>query len=151
MTKNAIEKQIEINAPRRKVWQALTKAEKFGQWFCVDFRGHEFEAGKPIVGQTTYPGYEHIVSTFNIKDIKPETYFSMTWHPYAIDMDKDYSSEIPTLVEYELSDLGDGTLLKVKESGFDNLPSARRDEAFKMNEGGWEEQLQNIKRYVCGQ
>ena len=72
----------------------------------------------------------------------------MTWHPYAIEAGVDYSQEIPTLIEYELSKSGEGTILKVTESGFDNIPAARRDEAFRMNSGGWEEQLQNIKNYV---
>ena len=148
MSKNIIEKQIEIHAPVPKVWQALTTAAQFGEWFCVNFKGAEFEAGKSIVGQTTYPGYEHIVTTFNIKEIKPEFYFSMTWHPYAIEVGVDYSHEIPTLIEYELHKTQKGTLLKVTESGFDHIPAARRDEAFRMNDGGWEEQLENIKNYV---
>jgi hypothetical protein len=34
------------------------------------------------------------------------------------------------------------------ESGFDKRPIARRAEAFRMNEGGWAEQIKNIERYV---
>ena len=34
------------------------------------------------------------------------------------------------------------------ESGFDAIPSARRDEAFRMNDGGWTEQVKNIEQYV---
>jgi hypothetical protein len=43
----------------------------------------------------------------------------------------------------------DGTLLTVTESGFQKLPPERRAEAFRMNEGGWAEQLQNIERHVA--
>jgi hypothetical protein len=39
-------------------------------------------------------------------------------------------------------------LLTVTESGFDQIPEARRARAFEMNSGGWAEQLQNIARYV---
>ena len=35
------------------------------------------------------------------------------------------------------------------ESGFDRLPAARRAEAFRMNEGGWTEQMKNIERHVA--
>ena len=58
-------------------------------------------------------------------------------------------SIIPTLlVEFELSEAKEGTLLTVVESGFDKLPANRRDEAFRMNDGGWTGQLKNIAAYV---
>jgi hypothetical protein len=34
------------------------------------------------------------------------------------------------------------------ESGFDKIPAARRSEAFQMNDGGWAQQMGNIKVYV---
>jgi hypothetical protein len=42
-----------------------------------------------------------------------------------------------------------GTRLTVVESGFDRIPASRRDEAFRMNEGGWEEQMKNVEQYVA--
>jgi hypothetical protein len=74
---------------------------------------------------------------------------SFTWHPYAIDPDEDYSAEAPTLVEFTLEKSARGTLLRVVESGFDRLPNNRRLEAFRMNEGGWDEQLRNISRHLA--
>jgi hypothetical protein len=44
--------------------------------------------------------------------------------------------------------MADGTLLRVVESGFDRLPKKRRNEAFRMNEGGWRVQIENIARHV---
>jgi hypothetical protein len=35
------------------------------------------------------------------------------------------------------------------ESGFERIPLARRAEAFRMNDGGWAAQLENIERYVA--
>ena len=80
--------------------------------------------------------------------IEPERLFSFTWHPYAVDPDVDYSSETPTLVEFTLETIAGGTLLRVVESGFDNIPRKRRLEALRMNDGGWSEQVQNIARYA---
>jgi hypothetical protein len=74
--------------------------------------------------------------------------FSFHWHPYAIDPNVDYSQEPPTLVEFELEPTATGTLLTVSESGFDAIPASRRDEAFRMNEGGWTAQLTNIEKHV---
>ena len=62
----------------------------------------------------------------------------------------DYSKEQPTLVEFTLEKTASGTRLRVVESGFDKLPGHRRDVAFRSNEGGWAEQVQNIARYLEG-
>jgi hypothetical protein len=39
-------------------------------------------------------------------------------------------------------------VLKIIESGFDKVPAHRREEAFRMNDGGWTQQVQNIKAHV---
>jgi hypothetical protein len=41
-----------------------------------------------------------------------------------------------------------GTRLSIVESGFDKLPPHRRDEAFRMNDGGWSQQIRNIAQHV---
>jgi hypothetical protein len=89
--------------------------------------------------------------TFEIQVVRlqPETLFGFTWHPYAIDPKVDYSQETPTLVEFRLQKSATGTLLTLTESGFDKIPAHRRDEALRMNTGGWDAQLQNIERYVA--
>jgi hypothetical protein len=40
-------------------------------------------------------------------------------------------------------------LLLLTESGFDKIPGDRRLEAFRMNDGGWTEQMKNIENYVA--
>ena len=54
-----------------------------------------------------------------------------------------------TLVEFELKDVDGGTLVTVVESGFDQVPEWRRLDAFRMNSGGWDIQMQNIERHVA--
>ncbi len=83
-----------------------------------------------------------------MKTLEPEHYFSFTWHPYAIDANQDYSQETPTLVEFTLTETKAGTRVRVIESGFDKIPAHRRDEAFRMNEGGWAAQIKNIRNHV---
>ena len=144
---NQIEKRIEIAAPVSRVWQALTDSRQFGEWFRVKMDGL-FVAGQPLSGQITHPGYEHLRMEIMVKAIEPEKFFSYTWHPYAIDPKVDYTKEEPTLVEFRLQPTAVGTLLTVTESGFDKIPSARRAEAFKSNDGGWAQQMKNIEAYV---
>jgi hypothetical protein len=81
--------------------------------------------------------------------MEPEQLFSFTWHPYAIDPNTDYSKETPTVVEFRLEKTPTGTLLLLTESGFDKIPSDRRGEAFRMNDGGWARQMQNIETHVA--
>jgi uncharacterized protein YndB with AHSA1/START domain len=142
-----IEKNIELKAPVSRVWTALTDYRQFGTWFRVDFDG-PFVEGKRTRGRNTYPGYESVCMDLVVEKIEPQSYFAYKWHPYAIKPDVDYSQETPTLVEFRLKPIAGGTLLSVRESGFDAVPAHRRDEAFRMHEGGWGTQLANIEAYV---
>jgi uncharacterized protein YndB with AHSA1/START domain len=143
-----IEKTIELNAPVSRVWRALTDYREFGKWFRVNIDG-PFLAGQVSRGHITYPGYEHIKWEAVVQTIEPERLFSFTWHPYAVDPAKDYTSEKPTLVEFTLEKTNSGTLLVVRESGFEQIPGDRRLEAFRMNDGGWSEQIKNIEHHVA--
>ena len=142
-----IEKQIELKAPRARVWRALTDYQEFSEWFGVDLES-PFLPGQISRGQITHPGYEHVQIEVVVQTLEPEHNFSYTWHPYPVEPGVDYSKEPSTLVEFRLEETSDGTLLTVTESGFQKLPASRRAEAFRMNEGGWAEQLENIKRHV---
>jgi uncharacterized protein YndB with AHSA1/START domain len=143
-----IEKRIELKAPVSRVWRALTDHRAFGEWFRVKLDG-PFVPGQVSRGHITYPGYEHLQWEAVVQKMEPEQLFSFTWHPYAVDLKIDYSTETPTLVEFRLEKIATGTLLVLTESGFDKIPSDRRLEAFRMNEGGWTEQMKNIQSYVA--
>jgi uncharacterized protein YndB with AHSA1/START domain len=142
-----IEKEIVVRAPRAKVWRAITDSREFGKWFRAEMED-ELVPGKQTRGRITYPGYEHLTFDVQVERMEPEHLFSMRWHPYAIDPQQDYSHEPTTLVTFELEEVPQGTRIKVTESGFDQIPLARRAEAFRMNSQGWAEQLQNIARHV---
>jgi uncharacterized protein YndB with AHSA1/START domain len=142
-----IEKKVELKAPISKVWKAISNPSEFGEWFRVKFET-PFIPGQVCKGRLTYPGYEHYPFEITVREMKPEYYFSFNWHPYAVDLERDYSSEKPTLVELRLKEVGEATVLSIVESGFEQVPQDRREEAFQMNEGGWSQQIENIKAYV---
>jgi len=146
-----IERDIDIKAPRTRVWRALADAGEFGSWFGVNLQGQSFVAGERVRGHITHPGYEHLQFEARVERVEPERLLSFYWHPYAIDPAVDYNQEEPTLVTFTLQDLPDqGTRLTVVESGFDKVPAARRQEAFRMNSQGWDAQVGNIARHVGG-
>jgi uncharacterized protein YndB with AHSA1/START domain len=144
---NRIEKRIELKAPVSRVWRALTDYREFGEWFRVKLEG-PFVPGQVSRGHILHPGYEHVKWEAVVQKMEPESLFSFTWHPYSVEPKVDYAKETPTLVEFRLEKTSGGTLLLLTESGFDEVPSYRRDEAYRMNEGGWSAQMKNIESYV---
>ena len=147
MKENRIEKRITMKAPLSKVWRALTDHREFSTWFRVNLEG-PFVVGQKAKGNITYPGYEHIRFEAEVQKMEPQHFFSYTWHPAAIEKGVDYSQEPSTLVEFRLEETPEGTVLTVTESGFEKVPAHRRAEAYRMNDGGWTAQMENISRHV---
>lgn len=151
MSSDRIERSIVLQAPRSRVWQALTNAPELGQWFGAKLQGQVFAPGQRACGQITYPGCEHVQFDVVVERQEPETFFSWRWHPYPMGEGYDANAEPTTLLEFTLEDTADGgTRLTVVESGFDRIPAHRRDEAWRMNSGGWQEQMHNIAAHVDG-
>ncbi len=165
-----IEKRVTLRAPVSRVWRAIVDAQEFGRWFGVKLEG-DFVAGKRIIGtfdeglnEAAILDYQKTLglspSKVKLPDkntvfctvdrIEPERYFSFRWIPYGIDAEVDPQNEPTTLVEFRLEKVTDGTLLTIVESGFDRVPAKRRERAFRMNEGGWAAQAENIRKYVEG-
>ncbi len=143
-----IKKQIQLAAPRGRVWRAITDAAEFGEWFGCKLDG-AFTVGQSTYGKITEPpGFEYLVMELQVVQMDAEHAFAFRWHPYAIERGVDYSAEPTTLVEFVLEEKHGGTLLTISESGFEHIPEARRAEAFRMNEGGWKIQAENVARHV---
>jgi uncharacterized protein YndB with AHSA1/START domain len=158
MNTNEIRKTILLNAPRARVWRALSDSQEFGSWFGMKFDS-PFSAGATLSGiivPTTVDAevaaaqkpYEGLTCKITIEQMEPERLFSFRWHPYAIDPGIDYSAEPTTLVEFTMEDTPDGVMLTVTESGFDQIPLARRATAFTANEQGWSMMMNIIQKYV---
>jgi uncharacterized protein YndB with AHSA1/START domain len=164
-----IEKRVTLRASVSRVWRAITDSQEFGKWFGFKLEG-AFEPGRAMKG--TFEGQldegeireaqksmgvapsgiklPPPASTFcTVERIEPERYFSFRWIPYGIDADiVDLASEPTTLVEFKLEPAPEGTQLTIVESGFDRVPEKRRLRAFRMNDGGWAAQGENLKKYV---
>jgi len=146
---DSLERTVDLAAPIARVWRALTDHVEFGSWFRVAIEA-PFAVGETATGFITHKGYEHVRWAARIVAMDAPRRFAFTWHPYAVDPAVDYEAEEPTLVEFRLEPLGQGTRLTLTESGFDRIPAHRRDEAFRMNGGGWTAQMDNIRAHVDG-
>jgi uncharacterized protein YndB with AHSA1/START domain len=159
MTADRIEKNILLRAPRKRVWRALSDSTEFGTWFGMKFDG-PFVPGarmRGVIVPTTVNAEvakaqkEHEGKAFEItiEKIEPERLFSFRWHPHAVERGVDYSSEPTTLIVFLLEEMADGVMLTVTESGFDQIPLARRAKAFTANEQGWGMVVHLIEEYLA--
>jgi uncharacterized protein YndB with AHSA1/START domain len=149
VTTDRIEKRITLRHPRSKVWRALTDAKEFGKWFGAVFT-EPFAPGGRTRGRITHKGYEHMTMDVIIERMEPERLFSWRWHPGAAEPGETFSEEPSTLVVFELQEVPGGTLLTVVESGFDQIPLARRAKAYRENDEGWTAQMTAIEGYLAG-
>lgn len=163
-----IEKQILLRAPVPRVWRALTDVEEFGAWFGVRL-DEPFAPGRTVTGRFVVLPDEEVFEEYQraqglqpakvaiptgsivfctVETMEPQRYFSFRWIPYSIDAECDPAQEPTTLVEFRLEAVAEGTRLTIVESGFERVPAHRRERAFRMNDGGWGAQIENVKRYV---
>jgi len=158
MNTDRIEKKILLRASPQRIWRALSDSAEFGYWFGVKFDG-PFAPGASVHGFITTTKVDAEVAAaqkphegkpfdITIEQMEPEKLFSFRWHPFAIEPGVDYSGEPATLVVFALEQVEDGVMLTITESGFDQIPLARRAKAFSANDGGWSMVVKLIDRYV---
>lgn len=159
VTTDRIEKKVLIRAPRSRVWRAISDTREFGEWFGVRFDA-PFVRGAVmrgvLVGTSVDPDvakaqrqHADVPFEITIDRVEPERVLAFRWHPYAVDRTVDYSAEPTTLIVFSLEEVAGGTMLTVTESGFDQIPLARRAQAFTSNEQGWGIVVTLIEKYVA--
>jgi uncharacterized protein YndB with AHSA1/START domain len=159
MSTDRIEKRVLLRAPRERVWGAIGDAVEFGSWFGARFDG-PFTAGARLAGRITpttvdpevaasQAPYDGTPFEIEVETVEPPRRLAFRWHPYGVDGKADVASEPTTLVEFELEEAPEGTLLTIRESGFDSIPLERRAQAFESNEQGWEAQATLIGKYLA--
>lgn len=153
-----IEKRVLLRAPRERVWRALTRSAEFGAWFGMELEG-DFLPNTTVTGRMVPTRVDPDVAAQQqpfagmpvelfIERVEPMRLFSFRWHPYPVE-GGDTSAVPTTLVLFELEESEGGTLLRLSESGFDQIPIERRAEAFSSNEEGWEIQTRLIGKYLA--
>ena len=159
MSTDRIEKEILLHATRDRVWRAISDSDRFGAWFGVAFDG-PFVEGARLTGRIVPTAVDTEVAKlqephagvrfeFLVESIEPMRRISFRWHPFAVEPGVDYTTEPTTLIVFELQEVTGGILLKISESGFDQIPLARRAKAWEANDGGWTMQTKLIQKYLA--
>jgi uncharacterized protein YndB with AHSA1/START domain len=147
MVHDRIERETVINAPVERVWELITEPEHVGRWFGDAGAEIDLRPGGEMVLRWTEYGTSH----GRVVAVEPRTRFSYRWAPF-----KDPGGEEPvagnsTLVEFTLQPEGDGTRLRVVESGFASLAASeeQRAENVKGNTDGWRHELEELREYAA--
>jgi uncharacterized protein YndB with AHSA1/START domain len=131
-----VECDIFIAAPVERVWRIVTEPEHMAQWFG--------DAGAARDGNTiTVSWAEHGDGELRIVREDAPSAFAFRW-------DANDPGVGDTLVEFTLTPEGDGTRLKVVESGWEALRTSpeRQAELRDGNVGGWRHELGDLERYA---
>jgi len=131
-----IEKQIELDAPRERVWAAISDPKELEKWFPDEA---EFDPQPGARGSLTW--HNHGSPAMEIIEFDPPRRFVWRWEGN----DGRALDEYSTTVEWTLTDRpGGGTTLTVRETGFDS------QKHHEQNAGGWKEELAQLVAYLKG-
>ncbi|MFE3764784.1 SRPBCC domain-containing protein [Streptomyces sp. NPDC059104] len=141
MIQDRIERETLIEAPLERVWSLVTEpgfwvAEPESVAGTVAREGESMLAKNPKYGD--FP--------VRVEKVEPPTYVAYRWA--SAFPGEELRGDNTTLVEFTLTPEGDGTRLRVVESGFSELAGAEevRAKALKDNTGGWPQVLDAFKK-----
>lgn len=143
---DTIERSVELPVGRRRAWEAITTPEQISQWFEGIWK-FDLKPGAPIHFDF---GPQYGVHRGRVEAVEPMDRVVYLWTHEGRDWDASIPiDDVPTtLIEFRLTDAGDDTLLTVVESGFAALPADIRENSLRDNTQGWEEQMENIRRFL---
>jgi uncharacterized protein YndB with AHSA1/START domain len=149
---DSVEREILIEASPEVVWGVITEPEQITRWFSDEA---EVERRVGADGTLTWrPGGRgaakrvDTVVAIRVVDAEPFRRFSFRWnHPKGLAPDDRNSA----LVEFHLVEEGDGTRLRVVESGIEAVARDEEDRARyrEEHERGWERHLGELREYVA--
>lgn len=134
-----IERTLSLPQSPREVWAALTTPERLSAWFgervTIDLRPGG-AASMTFAGGLTVP--------MRVERVEEPEVFAYTWR--LPDLPEDDPRR--TYVEFTLEALDEGTLLRVTESGFAQLPIDARQETYESHSEGWSSELAELAEYL---
>jgi uncharacterized protein YndB with AHSA1/START domain len=142
MVPERIEREVVVDAPVERVWEIVTDARHVGTWF-----GDSAEIDLRPGGEMIVRWDEHGVVHARVETVEPPHRFAFRW---ARPMGAEPGLRNTTLVEFTLGAEGDGTLLRVVESGFPELDGTDEEKAryAEGNTKGWAHELDELRDYA---
>ncbi len=139
---DVIRREIMIEAPKEKVFEAIADPEMVVKWFPNAIEG-KYEVGEHPILSFGKDGKAQIY----VVDAKPHNYFAYRWIPGSNHFLGDVLTVPNTLVEFNIEEEGGACTVVVTETGFAKLPTEMAEAAFKQNSGGWDFMLGRLGKY----
>lgn len=139
-----IEHEVVVSASPEKVWEILTQAEHIRQWFAFDGATIDLRPG----GELVMSWKEHGTFYSRIERVEPPYRFSYRGSLRPDDRTIDRGSS--TLVEFTIIPEGEGSRLRVVESGFRDLSISPEEQAEYVagNIQGWSGGFAALQNYM---
>jgi uncharacterized protein YndB with AHSA1/START domain len=134
-----IERSVELAHPPEKVWAALTTADGLAAWF-----GHQVTIDLRPGGDAQMTFASGLTVRMRVERVDEPRVFAFTWR--IPDLPEDDPRR--TYVEFTLEPVGDGTRLRLVETGFAQLPDDTRREVYDSHAQGWTRELDELAGYL---
>src|SRR4051812_23031167 len=136
-----IERTVTLARPPREVWSALTTADGLSAWFgeraTIDLR-----AG----GAATMTFAGGMTVDMRVERVEEPAVVAYTWRLPAPPQDDPPRPH----GEFPLEPDGDGTRLRVVETGFAQLPVDTRRDTYDSHRDGWTRELAELAEHLDG-
>lgn len=136
-----IERSVTLTRSRGEVWQALTTSDGLSAWF-----GERASIDLRPGGVATLTFASGVTVDMRIERVEEPTVFAYTWRL------PDLAEDDPrrTYVEFTLDSVGSGTVLRVVETGFAQLPLDMRRDTYNSHSEGWTRELAELVEHLDG-
>lgn len=147
MVPDRIERETVIDAPVERVWELITEPEHVGRWFGDAGAEIDLRPG----GELVLRWAEHGTTYGTVVAVEPHSRFSYRWAPFREPAGGRPVDGNSTLVEFSLAAEGDGTRLRVVETGFASLYASDEQRAgnHASNTRGWRQELDELRDYAA--
>jgi len=142
-----VEREIYIEASPEVVFEVVSSPDHLKQWWPDDAR---YDPTPGSVGEIRFGDCNAggVAVAFTVVDVQPPRTFSFRWtHP----ADQAAAEGNSLLVTFDLTPAGDGTLLKMTETGFREMgwEIAVLEQQYQEHGNGWDLYLRRLAPYVA--
>lgn len=137
-TKHKITYRTTVNAPVRRVWEALTDPKIVKQYFFGTEMITDWKVGNPIIFQGAYEGkpYKDKGTVLEYKPNESLMYSYLSSWSGMEDKPENY-----LMVGYEVQQVPNGTVLTITQTNYD-------EERAQHSEGNWKGVIDGLKKVV---
>ena len=147
MVSDRIERDVYIAAPVWRVWEVLTEPKHVGMWFG---NGEPAEIDLRPGGRIVFDHGDQDKLPAVVEKLEEPRCFSFRWAAEDGTGGREPTARTATLVEFTLEPEGEGTRLRVAESGFSEVIAEPEvvERRYAANKAGWGRALLGLAKYA---